>query len=227
MCGRYSYFGPLDILKKSFAIEAIDEEPQPNYNVAPTQRVPAILQEREQTILRHLHWGLIPFWAKDPKIGSRMVNARAETLAIKPSFKNIFKRRRCLILANGYYEWTGPKGDKQPYYITKTSDEPFGFGGLWDTWTDKVTGTTIQSCTIITSEASLSIAHISNRMPVILTPDLYQSWLDPELRDLDELHGILELGKIEQFKFHPVSRDVNSTRNNSPDLVQPIEHIAP
>ncbi len=112
-------------------------------------------------------------------------------------------------------------GYKQPYYITTTTDEPFGFAGLWETWTDKVSGITIQSCTIITTEASQGIAHIHERMPVILTPEYVLRWLEPELKNLDELLGILEVGKIEEFKFHPVSRNVNNTRNNSPDLIQP------
>jgi len=222
MCGRYSYFGPLDILKKSFAIESLDEEPRPNYNVAPTQLVPAVLKEQAQIRLRHLHWGLIPFWAKDPKIGSRMINARAETVAEKPSFRDAFKRRRCLIPANGYYEWTGPRGSRQPYFITTPTDEPFGFAGLWETWTDRDGDTTIESCTIITTDASPGIAHIHDRMPVILIPDLYENWLDPGLRDLNELLGILEAGRVEEFTYHPVSREVNSTGNNSSDLIRPI-----
>lgn len=222
MCGRYAYFGPLDILKKRFAIEAVDEAPRPNYNVAPTQRVPVVLREQERIELRHLRWGLIPFWARDARIGSRMINARAETLIEKPAFRNAFKRHRCLIPANGYYEWTGPKGDRQPYFITTITDEPFGFAGLWETWTDKDSGTSIRSCAIITSEAEPEIEHIHGRMPVILPPDLYREWLDPGLRDLNELVGILEAGKVEDFRFHPVSRDVNSTRNDSPELMRPL-----
>ncbi|MDX9786871.1 MAG: SOS response-associated peptidase [Desulfobacterales bacterium] len=222
MCGRYAYIGPIGGVRKLVVIGDWDWLPDSNYNISPTQEVPVLLKEREQIHIRHLHWGLIPFWAKDPKIGSRMINARSETLAEKPSFKNAFKKHRCLVLANGYYEWTGTKGDKQPYFITTLTDEPFGFAGLWETWTDKDSETTIQSCTIITTEASPVIEHIHERMPVILNPEIYQHWLDPELQDLNELIGMLEVGKVEEFKFYPVSRDVNSTRNNRPDLMQPI-----
>lgn len=223
MCGRYLYFGPFDNLKENVRIDVIDKEPTDNYNVAPTQDVPAILRDANQNHLKHLHWGLIPFWAKDPAIGSRMINARAETLAEKPSFKNVFKKRRCLILANGYYEWTAEKSGKQPYFITTTGGNLFAFAGLWEAWKNKDDETTIQSCTIITTEASPQIAHLHHRMPVILTAEYYRNWLEPGLHDINELQDILRVGKVLEFAYHPVSRDVNSTRNNGPKLIQAIE----
>lgn len=222
MCGRYSYFGPLDNLKESLQIDDTDKEPTENYNVAPTQDVPAILRDAHQNHLKHLHWGLIPFWAKDPAIGSRMINARAETLSEKPSFKNAFKKRRCLIPANGYYEWTAEKGGKQPYFIATTGGNIFAFAGLWETWKNKDDESTIQSCTIITTDASPQIAHLHNRMPVILTAGFYQNWLDPGLQDFGELQEILRAGKVQEFAFHPVSRDVNSVRNNGPELIREV-----
>jgi putative SOS response-associated peptidase YedK len=223
MCGRYSYFGPFDNLKESFHIDVIDKEPTENFNVAPTQHVPAILRDADQNYLKRLHWGLIPFWAKDPAIGSRMINARAETLAEKPSFKNAFIKRRCLILANGYYEWTAEKGGKQPYFIATTSGNIFAFAGLWETWKNKDDETTIQSCTIITTDASPQIAHLHHRMPVILSAGFYQNWLDPGLQDVGELQEILRVGKVQEFAFHPVSKVVNSVRNNGPKLIRAIE----
>jgi len=222
MCGRYSYFGPLSILKESIQIDVIDEEPVENYNVAPSQKVPVVLREKDQLHLRNLHWGLIPFWAKDPKIGSRMINARVETLAEKPSFKNAFKKRRCLVLSNGYYEWTGTKGNKQPYFITTTKEKPFGFAGLWDIWNDKTDETTIQSCTIITTSTCRQIAHLHHRMPVILDTEFHGRWLDPDSQDPDALIEILREGLVKEFMFHRVSTDVNTVRNNGPHLIQEI-----
>ena len=222
MCGRYTYFGPLSILKESVQLGLFDEEPVENYNIAPATKVPAVLNVGGENRLRYLQWGLIPFWAKDSKIGSRLINARVETITEKPSFRNAFKKQRCLILSNGYYEWKGMKGNKQPYFITTTRKKPFGFAGLWDTWRDKTGGTMIQSCTIITTSACRQIAHLHHRMPIILGTEFHERWLDPSLRDLNELLGILEFGKVEEFRFHPVSKDVNSTRNNDPSLIEPI-----
>lgn len=222
MCGRYSYFGPLDILKESIQIDFIDDEPTPNYNIAPTQSVPAVLKDQRQTHLRQLHWGLIPFWAKDASIGSRMINARAETISEKPSFRNAFKKRRCLIPANGYFEWTGAKGNKQPYFIATGSGKSFVFAGLWETWTNKSDEITIESCTIITTYASSGISHLHHRMPVILVPEFNNAWLDPALQDAGELIQILKDGATQEFAYHPVSKDVNNVRNNGPDLIKPI-----
>ncbi len=223
MCGRYSYFGPLDILKESIKFDISDTDPKPNYNIAPTQSVPAIITENNQRILKHIRWGLVPFWAKDVSIGSKMINARAETLPEKPSFKNAFKKRRCLILANGYYEWKGEKGNKQPFFIMLKSGNPFVFAGLWEVWQDKKSDNpTLNSCTIITTEASPNIAHIHNRMPVILNSKYYDAWLDTALQDFGQCNRILKDGAIRDFQFYPVSTKVNSVRNNDPSLVQPI-----
>ena len=128
-----------------------------------------------------------------------------------------------MIPANGYYEWTGPKGDKQPYFITPKGVDLFCFAGLWESWTDKDDGTTTQSCTIITTDACPQIAHIHNRMPVILNPELYERWIDPDLVDVDELGEILRDGKTQEFSFHPVSKDVNSVRNNGPELIRVVD----
>jgi putative SOS response-associated peptidase YedK len=130
--------------------------------------------------LEKLHWGLVPFWAKDISIGIKLINARAETIASKPSFRNAFKKRRCLIPADGFYEWKGPKGQKQPMLITLPESKPFAFAGLWETWNKKDDQDTIyKSCTIITTEASDSVREIHHRMPAILKPEMYESWLDP------------------------------------------------
>jgi putative SOS response-associated peptidase YedK len=224
MCGRYSYFGPLDILKERITFTIHDTEPTASYNIAPTQSVPALLRINGQTVLKHLRWGLVPFWAKDPSMGAKMINARMETLSEKPSFKNAFKKRRCLILSNGYYEWTGEKGNKQPYFITIDSNEPFAFAGLWETWQDKKNPDTplLESCTIVTTQAASNIAHLHHRMPVILNSKLYEAWLDPELEDFVESNRILKVGMVHDFRYYPVSKKVNSVRNNDPSLVETV-----
>lgn len=223
MCGRYSYFGPLSILKEGIRIDVVDEEPGEDYNIAPARKVPVVLQENGQNHLRHLNWGLIPFWAKDPKIGSRMINARLETITEKPSFRNAFRKRRCLILSNGYYEWKGTRGNKQPYFITPAREKPFGFAGLWEIWRNKADETAIQSCTIITTGACEQIAHIHHRMPVVLDREFHGKWLDPEFQDPVALEALLREGIVGEFTFHPVSNDVNSARNNGPHLIRPIK----
>lgn len=224
MCGRYSYFGPLDILKESITFTLFNREPTANYNVSPTHSVPALLSIDDQIALKHLHWGLIPFWAKDTSMASKMINARMETLSEKPSFKNAFKKRRCLLLSNGYYEWTGPKGAKQPYFITTHSDRPFAFAGLWETWRDKQKpeAPRIDSCTIITTQAADDIDHLHHRMPVVLNPELYETWLNPKTENPTECHRILTEGMIRDFHYYPVSTAVNNVRNNDLSLIKPI-----
>jgi putative SOS response-associated peptidase YedK len=180
MCGRFVGFRSLHELKKTFPIDKATCEVTENYNVAPSQEVLAIIKYDKENWLEKLHWGLVPFWAKDISIGIKLINARAETIASKPSFRNAFKKRRCLIPADGFYEWKGPKGQKQPMLITLPESKPFAFAGLWETWNKKDDQDTIyKSCTIITTEASDSVREIHHRMPAILKPEMYESWLDP------------------------------------------------
>ena len=164
---------------------------QPNYNVAPTQEVPAVVAgngggERRLEMLR---WGLIPSWADDPGIGARMINARSETVAEKPSFRPAFKERRCLIPADGFYEWQKTNGGKQPHYIRMKNGRPFAFAGLWESW--KGDGNEIRSCTILTTNPNDIAGEIHNRMPVILPPEGYEVWLDPDVRETDQLLSLL------------------------------------
>jgi putative SOS response-associated peptidase YedK len=165
----------------------------------------------------------VPFWAKDPSIGNRMINARAETVAEKPSFKNAFKKRRCLIIADGFYEWKGPKGQKQPMLITLPDKKPFAFAGLWESWQKKDPEAVYRSCSIITTEASASIRDIHHRMPVILKPDVYATWLNPENQDITALKNILIKECLNQLVSYPVSKKVNSTRNNDASFLDPIK----
>ena len=163
----------------------------------------------------------MPPWTKDLYGASKLINARAETVKEKPSFRSAFKKRRCLIIADGFYEWKKEKRQKQPFYITLPSGEPFAFAGLWEAW-KKEDGSLYHSCTIITTEASESIQDIHNRMPVILKPEVISDWLNPEMQDTDKLEKILQEGICQELRSHPVSVYVNSPTNNDPTCIEPI-----
>ncbi|MDH3944981.1 MAG: SOS response-associated peptidase, partial [Anaerolineae bacterium] len=167
-------------------------------------------------------WGLVPSWSKDPKMGSRMINARAETLAEKPSFRAAYKRRRCLILADGFYEWVKKPGHKTktPHYIQLTSGQPFAFAGLWEYWQGD-DGSEIKSCTIITTEPNSLIGKLHNRMPVILPPETYDLWLDPGEASREQLDPLLKAYPSEEMKHHPISTLVNSPANDVPEVILP------
>ena len=223
MCGRFVQKSPLQDLQQIFDAETALEDLVPNYNVAPTQRIPSIVRHAQKNRLETFHWGLVPFWAKDISFGVRMINARSETVAEKPSFRTAFKKRRCLIPADGFYEWKGDKGDKQPYYITGASGEPFAFAGLWESWNDKESDddTVYKSCTIITTAAKGSVRELHHRMPVVLSPDFYGPWLDTEIQDPKALTIILQKGMRHDLKYHPVSKRVNAVKNNDPSCIEP------
>ena len=223
MCGRFVGFRSLDELKGFFPIDKAACEVVSNYNVAPSQEILAIAKYEGENWLVKFHWGLVPFWAKDPAIGNRMINARLETVAEKPSFRNAFKKRRCLIPADGFYEWKGEKGRKQPMFITLPDRKPFAFAGLWETWRKKETDDVYKSCTIITTRASESMRDIHHRMPVILKSPAYESWLDPANQDTAELSRMLEKEIVTELVSYPVSTQVNSTRNNDAACIEPIE----
>ena len=223
MCGRFVGFRSLHELKKTFPIDKATCEVTENYNVAPSQEVLAIIKYENENWLEKLHWGLVPFWAKDISIGNKLINARAETIASKPSFRNAFKKRRCIIPADGFYEWKGPKGQKQPIFITLPESKPFAFAGLWETWHKKDDPDTMyKSCTIITTEASDSVREIHHRMPAILTPEMYESWLDPLNQNINGLKNILQTGIVTKLKSHAVSKNVNSVKNNAPSNIIPL-----
>ena len=196
----------------------------PNYNVAPTQKILAIINQDNENKLEKLHWGLVPFWANDISMGSRMINARAETVSQKPAFRNAFRKRRCVIPADGFYEWKGEKGHKQPYYITVPSGKPFAFAGLWETWVDKENDeeSVYKSCTIITTAASEPLSSIHHRMPAIFDPEFHEKWLNEKIQNPKNLEIILRDGLIYDMIFYPVSKLVNSVKNNDPNCIKPI-----
>jgi putative SOS response-associated peptidase YedK len=224
VCGRFVQYSPLETLQNVFSVGKVVFEAVPNYNVAPSQNILAVVKHDNKNKLERLYWGLVPFWAKDVSIGSRMINARLETVSEKPSFRNAFKKRRCLIPADGFYEWKGEPGHKQPFFVTTDADEPFAFAGLWETWTKKESADKVvyKSCTIITTEARGPIGEIHKRMPVLLLPDFYEKWLNTEAQDPKKLGKILQDGIIDDVRFYPVSTYVNSVKNNDSSCLEPI-----
>ena len=222
MCGRFVGFRSLEELKEIYPIDRAACEVVANYNVAPSQEVLVLVKYAAENWLDRFHWGLVPFWAKDISIGNRMINARSESIAEKPSFRNAFKKRRCLILADGFYEWKGEKGHKQPVFITLPDKKPFAFAGLWESWNNKDAEEAVyKSCTIITTRASESIRDIHHRMPVILKAEVYEHWLEPANQNITELEGILKDDICTEFVSYTVSKQVNSTRNNDPSCLEP------
>jgi putative SOS response-associated peptidase YedK len=223
MCGRYTQMRTWAELLDLYGIaESLSPSNFPaRYNIAPTQAVPVVRQqqasgERELVTLR---WGLVPSWAKDIAIGARMINARAETLADKPSFRAAFKERRCLIVADGFYEWQArPKGPKQPWFITVEDARPFAFAGLWEEWWD-AGSTLIETCTIVTTEANAALRPIHARMPAILPPGRFDAWLDPAAAVAD-LKALLA-PYAGAMATRPVGRRVNVVGNDDPSCVEP------
>ena len=222
MCGRFTLTADVNSLQETFPWVNIPPEITPRYNIAPTQPV-AVVPNDGKNRLDFYNWGLIPSWAKDPGIGSRMINARSETLAEKPSFRAAFRRRRCLVLTDGFYEWQKqPDGKtKIPMYIRLRSEKPFAFAGLWEVWNSK-DGSTILSCTIITTEPNDFMRVIHNRMPVILPQEDYQTWLTPGEGDPDQLSEMLRPYPADQMVAYPVSTLVDNPRNDLPQCVVPL-----
>jgi putative SOS response-associated peptidase YedK len=223
MCGRFTLTADPADLQEAFSWVTFPEQQfLPRYNIAPTQPI-AVVTNSGENKLDFFTWGLVPFWAKDPSIGSRMINARSETLAEKPSFKNAFKRRRCLILADGFYEWQKVPGEKTkiPTYIHMKDGKPFAFAGLWEDWHSS-DGSQILSATIITTSPNSLVAPIHNRMPVILPESTYQQWLTPGEADTQKLGTLLQPYDSHPMETYPISRLVNNPRNDSPDCIKPI-----
>ena len=273
MCGRYASARKRIELLEEFAVERdrVTEPLEPDYNVAPTKPVYAVLTRRprgtgeqdddgdaggraaggqaagdraagaqaaggraagEARELRVVRWGLVPFWAKDRSIGSRMINARAETVSVKPAFRSAFARRRCLLPADGYYEWYRPGGDakaaKQPYYICRRDGGPLAFAGLYELWRDRAVpddhpDAWLWTATIITTSAPDELGRIHDRMPMVIRPDLWADWLDPGNNNTGDVRGLLAPAISGELISYPVSTAVNSVRNNGPGLIEPAE----
>ncbi len=221
MCGRFTLQTPGEEIASLFDLPSVPIL-APRYNIAPTQPIAAVrinpgADRRELTFF---NWGLIPSWADDPSIGSRMINARAETAAEKPSFRAAFKYRRCIVPADGFYEWQKQAGGKQPYFIGMADGGPFGFAGLWEHW--ERDGSEIESCTILTTEPNDLMATLHNRMPVILHPDDFDEWLTADVKKSDMLRHLLRPFPADPMNAYPVSTLVNNPRNEDPSCILPL-----
>ncbi|MEZ6064829.1 MAG: SOS response-associated peptidase [Planctomycetaceae bacterium] len=216
MCGRYNLRSKTADFNRLFDVSLASElEPLLNRsNIAPTQTVLAVrpVDDRREAVA--LRWGLVPSWAKDLKLGARMINARAETVASKPSFRAAFKPRRCLIPASGFYEWQGSKGDKQPYHIFAKDQSPLAFAGLWEEWNGGADGP-LQTCTILTTSANATLAPLHDRMPVILPTDAQSLWLDDHSPG-ELLESLLQPAADELLALEPVTRELNNVRYTGP-----------
>lgn len=237
MCGRYSLSRDPEDLAREFEVARVDvrETLQPDYNIAPTKRVPVVLErspdsddaapERRLTLVR---WGLIPSWAKDPKIGNRLINARLETAHEKPAFRRAFAARRCLLPADGYYEWYGEtKGAKQPFFIHRGDGGLLAMAGLYEIWRDPTRPEDdpdrfVWTCTVLTTRAVDDVGKIHDRMPLLVERERYATWLDPRVSDVDQLRSVLVPAAPGLLQAYPVSKAVNNVRNNGPELVAPL-----
>ena len=219
MCGRFVQYSAPEVYASQFELDSICEA-SPRYNVAPTQAILTIRQSREgKRELVPLRWGLVPSWSKGPDSGFRMINARAETVSTKPAYRNAFKYRRCLIPAEGFYEWKAGKEGKTPFLVRRKDKEPFAMAGLWERW-KREEGAELESCSIIVTDANDLVRAIHDRMPVILGPEDYEGWLDPGNKDFGGLRVILKPADPERWTMHPVSRQINSPRNDGPQLLE-------
>jgi len=216
MCGRTSLFVPQSVLEERFNASAI-QPITPRYNIAPGDDLAAIQNDAPEEI-DLLQWGLIPHWVDDPDDWPKPINARAETVADKPAFSEAFDKRRCLVLADGFYEWGGERGHKQPFRVTRSDDEPFAMAGLWETWEN---GEARETVTVITTDSNETIAPIHDRMPVILEPDEESTWLEAD--DEDALGALLDPFPDDYTKTYPISTAVNNPSNDSPEVIEPVD----
>jgi putative SOS response-associated peptidase YedK len=236
MCGRFvSARKRLELLEE-FGVtrDRVTDEPAPDYNVAPTKRIYAVLTNKErERELRTVKWGLVPFWAKDSSGGARLINARAETVAVKPAFRRAFAKRRCLLPADGYYEWK----DKKPFYIHRTDGGNLALAGIYELWRDAAeAGGPGQSSTVpedheqawlwtaavITTQAVDEVGEIHDRMPMVIVPELWADWLDPDNTEVSQLQAAMSPAMSGEITSYPVSTDVNYVRNNGPELIRPL-----
>lgn len=243
MCGRYVSVSSPTLLAERFDVDEIrlpDDGLEPSYNVAPRADVPVIAERRgepgtHERVLDVVRWGLVPYWAKDPKIGDRMINARADRILGSNAYKRPFAKRRCIVAADGFYEWEkievegAKKARKQPWFIRRRDGEPLAFAGLWESWRDPEAGDPdaprLRTCVIVTTEANELVAPIHDRMPVVLPESEWATWLDTGNRDITKLHELLVPSPASDLEMWPVSTLVNKADNNGPELVAAVEGV--
>ncbi len=223
MCGRFTLSSPAEVVAEVFELRDLPAI-EPRYNIAPTQLAPVVRFDAGVTQRRFdlLHWGLIPAWAKDSSIGARMINARSETAAEKPSFRSALKRRRCLVVADGFYEWQKLERAKQPWCIRMADGGPFGLAGLWEHWRGS-DGTEIESCTILTTQPNGTMRPLHDRMPVILDPQDFGTWLDPGVETSEMVMALMRPCPGDRLTAYPVSTHVNRPANDDASCIAPIE----
>lgn len=224
MCGRFVQVEKPEFYAEHFGVEMIRSETlAENYNVAPTQQIYAVAEHDDARILTSFRWGLVPFWAKDLKIGAKAINARAESAADKPMFRTSFADKRCLIPIDGFYEWERKAKGKLPHYIRHADGSPLAVAGLWSSWRDPETDERILTATILTGRPNSLVEPIHDRMPVILTPDRWDTWLDRGVTDTDVVRSLIDTYPADRLTEHAVSTLVNTVANNTPDLITPLE----
>lgn len=224
MCGRFSLTDIGSIFSRFGVIisKDINKKITPHYNIAPTQKIPVIYKDKNQeNRIEFMKWGLVPYWAKDPKIGYKMINARAETLTQKPSFKHLLKSKRCLVPSSGFYEWKRIDKRKVPYYIGIKNSKIFSFAGLYDNWKDSG-GNELKTFTIITTNSNNTLKPIHNRMPVILEREFEEDWLDVKIHDFDSLKQMLKSYPDDKMIAYAVSTEVNNPSNDNPELIRKV-----
>ena len=221
MCGRFEIHSAIEMITEIFGIDEWEIEYSPNYNVAPSQDILIVVNDGKRRLIRS-RWGLVPPWSKDLSTGYKMINARAESLAEKRSFKTAFEKQRCLVVADGFYEWRKEGTGKKPFYIRLKSGKPFGFAGLYNVWKSPE-GEQITTSTIITTDANELVRPIHNRMPVITSPDRYGLWLDPSVHEKDLLMPVLTPVASEEMEMYRVTPKMNSVKYNDPENVKAIE----
>jgi putative SOS response-associated peptidase YedK len=241
MCGRVDIHSPpseLSRLLETALAAGVDPDGRPSWNVGPTRALPAVVQRDDQApVLDMFRWGLVPHWAKNPRVGYKMINARAETVATKPAYRQALRRHRCLIVVDGFFEWAVPDADKpkqkQPYYFSRSDGQPITFAGLYESWWDKSRSempdpeTFLQTCVIVTTEAGLDMEEVHNRMPVIIEAENRGRWLDHAEEESDVVAELLVPSPGGTLVRHPISRNVNNVRNDGPQIISPHQGVDP
>jgi putative SOS response-associated peptidase YedK len=220
MCGRFTRTQSVEAIAAEFGVEQVSDDLGPSYNIAPTQKVAVVITDGIKQLVS-ARWGLVPSWAKDPSVGNKMINARAETITEKASYRTAFKKRRCLVVADGFYEWQNLGDSKRPVYVRLKTGKPFGFAGLYEVW-KAPEGTDLMTCTIITTEANELMKPIHERMPVIIPREQRDNWLDPTAGDQRRLLEMLRPYPAAEMEAYPVSKHVNAPGNNSPLCIKSL-----
>ena len=223
MCGRFTQQRPTAELAALFEAEPLVDDPGGHFNLAPTDPAAVVVERGDRRALTTYVWGLIPHWEKDPRSGSRRINARSETVATSPAFSDSLRKRRCIVPADGFYEWQRDGSARRPFFIRRADRAPLALAGLWSGWRDPLTDTVRRTFTILTTTPNASVARLHDRMPVVLAPQDWSLWLDPALTDVGELHGLLRPAPDEPFEILAVRPLVNNVRNNGPELIAPLD----